>query len=247
MFRSANNFQGYKLEATDGEFGTVYDFLFDDNEHVIRYLVADTGGWLPGRRVLVSPLALGKADGPARSVAVNLSRAAIESSPSLDSDLPVSRRQERDLAIYYGWPYYWNIDPALGAYIATNNNPAIEHKLAAETATMDNDEHLRSIREVTGYYVEASDGEIGHIEDLIIDTEDWIVRYAVIDTKNWWPGKKVIVGFQWMESIDWSRAKMKFNAYREQIRNSPEYDPQIAVNCEYEQLLYDFYGRPKYW
>lgn len=248
MIHSAYNLIGYRLQAADGEIGKVHDLYFDDDQHEIRYVVADTGNWLPGRRVLLAPLTVESIDTGQRKLIVKTSRKAIEDSPPISDDLPVSRQHERDLAQHFGWPYYWSTDPSLGIQIATNDYLPTQPSGGVETVTSeDDDEHLRSVREVTGYYVEAIDGDIGHIEDVIIDTKKWLVRYVVIDTKNWWPGKKVLVGIQWMESIDWKDSRMKFDAYRDQIKQSPEFDPSAPVNRSYEERLYDFYGRPRSW
>ena len=63
----------------------------------------------------------------------------------------------------------------------------------ADSRRNDDDPHLRSIEAVTGYHIHASDGEIGHVEDFLIEDADWSIRYLVVDTKNWWPGKKVLI------------------------------------------------------
>jgi hypothetical protein len=109
------------------------------------------------------------------------------------------------------------------------------------------DSHLRSVQEVAGYHIQATDGEIGHVEDFILDDETWMLRYVVVDTRNWLPGRKVIVPPSWVESVDWANRKVSVDFTREEVRTSPEYDPAAPVNREYEVRLYDFYGRPKYW
>ncbi|MGQ9572218.1 MAG: PRC-barrel domain-containing protein [Dehalococcoidia bacterium] len=102
------------------------------------------------------------------------------------------------------------------------------------------DPHLRSVKEVTGYHIQATDGEIGHVEDFILDDEDWVIRYMVVDTRNWLPGKKVLVAPGWVENIDWSESKVAVGLSREEIKDSPEYDPSAPVNREYEVRLYDY-------
>lgn len=109
------------------------------------------------------------------------------------------------------------------------------------------DPHLRSAREVIGYHIQAKNGDIGHVEDFIVDDEAWAIRYMVVDTQNWLPGKKVLVAPVWIESIHWAEAKVRVTLTRAKIKKSPEFDPAAPVNREYEDRLYDFYGRPKYW
>jgi hypothetical protein len=109
------------------------------------------------------------------------------------------------------------------------------------------DPHLRSTREVIGYHIQARDGEIGHVDDLIVDDELWYLRYLVIDTRNWLPGRKVLVAPAWAEQVSWIERKVYIDLKRETIKNSPEFDPSMPVNREYEVQLYDYYGRPRYW
>jgi hypothetical protein len=116
-----------------------------------------------------------------------------------------------------------------------------------ERDEQESDPHLRSTREVIGYHIQARDGEIGHVEDLIVEDEIWFIRYLVIDTRNWLPGRKVLVAPAWAEQVNWVERRVYLDLSRETVKNSPEFDPSMPVNREYEVRLYDYYGRPKYW
>ncbi len=265
MLRSINEIMSYTIMDTNNELvGQVHDFYFDDLTWTVRYLVVDVGVWLPGRRVLISTARIDQPDvGGSVSLPVHLTKQQIENSPTIDVDKPVSRQQEIELAEYYRWPRYWDdvtfidaraagMNPA--AYVRSGQEVASvpsqapqEVKQKTTAAEQQGDPHLRSVKEVTGYYIEARDGDIGHVEDFIVEDKSWIMHYLVIDTKNWWPGKKVLVAPTWIEIIDWGRTKVHIDLKRETIKNSPEYDPSMPVNREYETRLYDFYGRPKYW
>jgi hypothetical protein len=108
------------------------------------------------------------------------------------------------------------------------------------------DVHLRSANKVTGYHIEAIDGVIGHIEDFIVDEKTWEIRYMVVDTQNWWPGKKVLVPPQWNDRVSWDDSRVYLDLSRETIKNGPEYHPE-TLDRKYEETLYDHYKRPKYW
>jgi hypothetical protein len=241
MLRSVKALYGYTIAATDGDIGGVYAFYFDDQAWTIRYLIVDTGTWLPGREVLISPAAVGQPQWEMRRLPVNLTQAQVENSPDIDTDQPVSRQYETALHDYYAWPVYWTAIPV------DPGGLAIPPELAENLATRPGDPHLRSTQEVIGYYIQASDGDLGHVEDFIIDDEDWTIRYMVIDTRNWLPGKKVVVSPEWITEVAWGESKVHVDLTREAIKNSPEYDPVESVNRLYEERLYDFYGRPKYW
>jgi len=248
MLRSANEVRGYVLQAADGEIGRCRDFLFDEKQWTIRYMVADTGKWLPGRKVLISPIALGEPDWTARGLPVQLSRAEIEEAPGLDADAPVSRQFELKYHAHYRWPPYWVGAGLWGA--GEFPGPLYVQGLQGGTAPFDDEEadpFLRSVDELVGYRIQAADGPIGHVEDFILDDRNWTIRYLVVDTRNWLPGRKVLVAHRWVQSVAWNDRTVSAALSREEIRNSPEYDPSAPVNRQYEERLYDFYGRPRYW
>jgi hypothetical protein len=246
MLRSIKELHGYTVRATDGDIGTVHEFYFDDHTWTIRYLVVDTGGWLSGRPVLLSTLALGQPDWEERVFPVLLTREQVEHSPDIATHKPVSRQMEGDLHAYYGWSPYWRTSMStLGAGAA-----AVAHVISGTeegSGEPGRDPHLRSTRQVSGYHIQASDGEIGHVEDFIAEDEAWVVRYIVVDTRNWLPGRKVLVAPAWIERVSWAERKVHVDLTRETIKHSPEFDPSAPVNREYELRLYDYYGRPKYW
>jgi len=245
MLKSMNEILGYTLDATDGELGTVHDFYFDDSQWTTRYLVVDTGNWLPGRRVLISPVAILDSDWGNQRLSVALTQSQIEQSPSTEGDLPVSRQREMQLVRYYGWAPYWQ--PA-GTPVGAAA-PILIHPPRADTHAehQDADPSLRSIREVKGYRIEARDGLTGHVEDFISDTEGWLIRYITVDTRNWLPGKKVVIPPSWAERVDWQERRLHIDETRDRVRNAPELDFAVAVDREVERRFHDYYGRPGYW
>ena len=253
MLSNTSSLRGYMLRVTDGEIGNIEDFYFDDEAWTIRYLVVDTGKWLPGRNVLISPISLRSADHDGKKLNVNLTKNQVENSPNIDTHKPISRQHESELYRYYRYPYYWT-GPYLWGPIAypaefaiTAPETQVREIEAAEKRESSEDRHLRSTREVTNYYVHASDGEIGHVEDFVVDDESWAIRYIIVDTKNWWPGKKVLVSPPWIKQVSWSESAVYFDVSREAIKTSPEYDPSVRIGRDYEKRLHDHHRRPHYW
>ncbi len=251
MLRTIKNLVGYPVEATDGEMGKVKDFLFDDQNWVMRYVVVETGGWLSSRKVLVATRSLGVPDlgSVGNHFPVNLTKEEVKNSPSLDEDAPISRRYEQEFAEYYSHEPYWQANVVWGAPPPPPPMPHTPEELQrhdehlAEIAKC----HLRSAHEVTGYAVSATDGQIGHVEDFVVETKPWTVRWMVIDTTNWLPGGKVLISTAWVEGFDWHRGVAEVNLTKEQIEKSPDFDAHAPVNRAYETQLFDFYGRPYYW
>jgi sporulation protein YlmC with PRC-barrel domain len=245
MLSKAKTLTGYKLHSLDGEIGKVKEFYFDDRHWTIRYLVADTGNWLTGRQVLISPYALGAVNGEEQKITVDLTKKQIEGSPSLNSDKPVSHQFEQAYYGYYGWPSYWNGPYTWGSYPYIERNREKWGKPNHGEKAWNR--HLRSTHAVSGYHIQALDGEIGHVEDFIIDDETWAIRYLVVGTRNWWPGKKVLVSPQWIERVSWNESKVFVNLDRETIKQSPEYTEDSLLTRDYEIGLHGHYNRKGYW
>jgi uncharacterized protein YrrD len=245
MLIKASSLKDYKLDSLDGELGKVKEFYFDDKHWTIRYLVADTGNWLTGRQVLISPYALLSVNTDKKNIAVNLTKKQIEDGPSLNSDKPVSRQFEQTYYGYYGFPMYWGGPYMWGRY------PYIERDLEKwrEQAPVDKswDSDLRCTSEVSGYHLQVVDGEIGHIEDFIIDDETWAIRYLIIDTKNWWHGKRVLLSPKWIERVSWDESKVFINLSQEEIKQSPEYTEELLLSRDYESSVHHHYNRQGYW
>lgn len=255
MLRSANDLRGLTIRATDDEIGKVEEFLFDDASWTIRYMVVNTGGWLLKELVLISPRSIQAVAWEQGRVEVNLTRQQVENAPDIYADQPVSRQMEEQLASHYNYQPYW-YGPGLwgaagvpfGVGLGASHAAAMaatERERAPQEAPR-GDPHLRSTREVKGYHINASDGEIGHVEDFVIDDETLNIRYLVVDTGGWLPGKRVLIAPRWAGAVSWEERTVSVDLTRDQVKDAPEYDPQRLGRDE-EQLLHSHYGRKGYW
>jgi hypothetical protein len=254
-------FRGYAIVASDGRMGTVSDCLYDDRSWKIRWLVVDTGSWLTGRKVLVHPSAVAKPDYEHHELAVALTRAQVEESPDIRSDQPVSREAELNLKDYYGWDPLWGGGDYFGGGFgigaggigkplstppffaaASHDTDEVEASLADNEA----DPHLRSTTEIIGYHVHATDGSIGHMENLLIDDTSWSIRYFILDTKNWWIGRHVLISPYAVTKTSWEDHDIHLNVTREKVKSSPAWDPLAMVDQVYEKELHHYYNWPGY-
>jgi hypothetical protein len=248
MLWDASAIRGYAIAGTDGHLGSVRDLLFDDANWKMRWLVVDTGHWLPGREVLLPISDLGHLDPAKREFSVKLTRLQIRQSPEIETDLPVSRQAESDLYNYYGWDPYWTNGYFGSGAIATPIVPPILHSGSAmrdpgtvDTSRRTGDPHLRSAVLLTGYHVHATDGEIGHIEDFLLDDRDWTFRYLKVDTKNWWPGRHVLISPSSIRNIDWTQKTVALGVSRQNVQGSPPFDPGVTVDGVSEDALLTYY------
>ncbi|MFG0267415.1 MAG: PRC-barrel domain containing protein [Rhodopirellula sp. JB055] len=229
MMISTEAVMGTELMGTDQSVGAICDLLFDDETWVVRHLVVDTGHWLPGRQVLLPPIKVQNADWNAASASVPLTRREVKESPSVESDRPVSRQMEIELYQHFDVPYYWG--PA-GATLAGSGYTPMP--LAAGLMPMDqveNDDiqrnHLRSIKEVSGYTIQGTDDHVGHVHGLVVDDVNWSIQQLIVDTGNWWPGKKVLIGRGHIREISWSDGTVTVGLTQDEIKRSPLYEPVV--------------------
>ena len=250
MKRSINSLSGYTIKGTDGEIGKVEEFYFDDHTSTIRYMVVKTGGWFSGKRVLISPEAFQKAERESETFSVNLSQEKITNSPDIDTDKPVSRQHEDLMRGYYSWPGYYGYGIYGHLGLGMWGYPLIEvrepekeiKKIKAKEHTVDNP-YLRSTKEVTGYEIHATDGDIGEVEDFIIDDLTWKIHFLVVETGNWFSGKKVLISPQWIKEVKWQDQNVTINHSKEELKNSPEYDSSQPINDTYDDALLDYYKK----
>jgi hypothetical protein len=249
MLRNASDLKGFAIRATDGEIGSVEDIYFDDETWAIRYLTVNTGGWLGGRVVLISPILIHEADWQAKLLDVSLTQEQLKNSPDINTHQPVSRQHESEYFAYYGYPVYWGGPYMWGSSLVPAGLAVpIAAAIEASMPEIDSaDSHLRSSHEVTGYNIEATDGEIGHLAGFVMDDETWAIRYIEVATRNWWPGKKVLVSPGWIDRVSWADSSVYVGLSREAIQNAPEYTESMAITREYEDQLFSHYGRPPYW
>lgn len=237
MQHTIKSLTGYHLAAEDGAIGKVEEFYFDDETWTIRYLVVKTGNWLSGRKVLISPAALVKASWKNNTFPVQLTKEQIRNSPGIDTDKPVARQQELELHGHYHWQPYWGSGFYAGGgglWNVMSEYPQIGEEIITEAGThekhVDDDFHLRSTHAVTGYHLHATDGEIGHVYDFIMDDQTWQIICLVIDTHNWMGGKKVLVPVTHIKEIQWDTSLIIADIPIDDIKNCTPFDKSRFVD-----------------
>ena len=221
MLFAVTGLHGCPVEAGDGHIGAIEFFLFNDPSWKVRWMVVDTGHWLPGRQVLIHPSAIAPLDltlpakrvlpmmsmGDTLVVSVQLTKQQIEASPEAREDQPVTKQMETDLyeSLIFPRPQRVRAD--------------------AESHRADGDPHLQSVASVNGYHVHATDGDLGHVENFLADDADWDIRYLVIATRNWWPGKPVQLALVYGDGNRLVRTSINVNVTRDQVKSSPAPDP----------------------
>ncbi len=234
MLRSIKQLYGNKLGATDGEIGHVKDFYFDDQNWAIRYLVVDTGNWLPGRQVLLSPYSLGRLDQVEKVLRVNLTRKQIENSPSIDLHKPVSRQYEEEYYRYFGWPYYWQGEALWGLsgfpiLEAAGQPLPYESAMANNPATVPPDAHLRSTQAVNDYQVRTGEDMIGHVCDFMMDAGSWKIGQLAVKTGHRLSGIEKLITTKEVDRISYEESTVFATLTQEVVVPSSTPDPAATV------------------
>ena len=231
--RGLHDLKDYVLVARDGEVGRIEQVYFDDREWTVRYFVVRSGGWLLGRDLLISPRSVRALDEENRRIELDLSREQVEAAPPINRVQPPSRHDEVEYHRHYGFPPYWET--------SAMNEPLLTPP--PEPLDVPENPALRDSGEVIGYHLHARDGELGHVDDLVLDDQDWTIRYFVVDTRNWWPGKKVLIAPAWVDRVSWVEQAIFVDLGRALIETAPPYHPDQLISHEDEIRLYAHYGK----
>ncbi|MDP5131778.1 MAG: PRC-barrel domain containing protein [Paraglaciecola sp.] len=245
MYAGLRDIKRFTIAATDGDIGVSKDFLFDDRAWTIRYMYADTHRWLPlGDKVLISPISLSRFDIENEKIEVNLTKQMVKDSPSVDDHLTVSREYEELYYRYFGYGYYWTGPGAWGEYAhptaLSQITPARSAEELSRSALVEGVEsnHLRSIDELQGYTIKASDGEFGQIHDLILDTNNWEIPLIIVDTHQLLPGgKKVLIAPKHIKEINWLEQKVVCTLSEDEIKHCPEFDHALLGDRIYQEQM----------
>jgi hypothetical protein len=258
MLHTINDLKNLAIHASDGDIGLTKDFYFDDKQWAIRYLVVETGSWLFSKRILLSPISIKELNQENKTLTVSISRSQVKNSPDIDSEKPVSRQYEVDYMGYYGYPHYWGNTGLWGSYPSPYMMAPGYYSVAPQpddfdapdmfadvnaALSRDKDHHLRSSDAVTGYHLDAIDGELGHLQGMLIDIDTWAIRYLIINTSNWWLGHLVLIAPKWIKEVSWPTSKIYVDMTQQQVKDAPTFDPSVPFSLEHEQSLQTHYGR----
>ncbi len=243
-----NGLAGFGIGATDGEIGKVEEFYFDDTTWTVRYIIVKTGGWLTGRKVLISPEAILHKDWDNKVLPANLTRKQVEDSPDIDTDKPISRQQEDELFAYYPWQSYYDAGlygEGIGMMGVFPLPPILEEPVNEENKEIEQpkiETHLRSTHELKGYAIHATDGEIGEVTDFLFDEDAWNITFVVVKTGSWFSGKKVLLSPAWIKEVEWNTQEVMVNVTMDNVKNSPEYDSTKPLEMDYAKELHNHYS-----
>jgi hypothetical protein len=264
MLRSMTDLEHYAIQATDGPIGRVRDLFFDDQTWVVRFLVVATDNWPSRRRALISPISIGTPNWTDKLLPISITKEQVRNSPEIDTEKPVSRQHEMQQLDYYGLPYYWGgagigCDGMYPHTLHPNYHGMVSAPVALQAESVRtvararpaqhniDDPHLRDCKVVINYRVQATDGDIGHVDGMLVDEATWTIRYLVVNTGTWWLGHQVLVATEWIEDISWQDATLSVDFTRQAVKDAPPYNPAALPDRAHEIGIYEHFHRSGYW
>lgn len=236
VLRSTRDVQHYRLLSADSELGRVDAFYFDNKTWLIRYLGVNIGKGPRQRRFLISTVSIGEIDEQNKAIYIELTSKQVENSPPVNTLRPLTRHDEVAYYKHLGWKPYWVSEPPL-ENLFTGYEPAEFFLITMQPGQSNN---------VWGFEVSALDGKIGHVDDLIIDTRYWVIRYLSIDADDWIKKKYLLIYPAWIDHVSWKACQMTVGLKREQLKTAPLFEPSQIIDPDYEARLFQHYQRPLY-
>lgn len=243
MKRNLNEAIGAQVDAEDGSIGKVIDFYLDEHKWTIRYLVIEAGGWLNRHKVLLAPMAFKKFNWESNEFIVDYKKEKVRNSPDIVPDKTISRQYEIELHNYYSWPAYWEANDLSWAPTAFDRKNASGVKVPFYIPK--GDPSLRSIKETTGYNMQANYEKIGHVESFFVDDETWIISYMLGNSKELMSGKKFLISPLWVTEVSWINSEVFVDLTREAIKYCPEFDYSKTISPDYEAKLNNYYSNAR--
>lgn len=226
MLKGVRSIFGYRVRVSEGQCGLVHDFLFDDESWQMSHLVIGIG--VPQETLRLyslspeTPTAIIPED---QTFVLRTSSTAVLSSPSIDINPPVSRQRKRKLsALRIFVPFL--PDEFAGIPVPAPFTPALSYRKTANPATQVSTEeeakwnaHLRSMREVIGYRIQAPDGRAGTLKDFLFDDIDFSVRHLVVQTRRFLLRKRVLLTPKEVVGIGWELARINISLDKMALRS----------------------------
>ena len=226
MLLSARELTGYTVLARDGRLGTIEDFHFNSRDWVIQYVIVNSLDWPIGRWLLMPPSAVERTDLEASVLLVKVTKGDIKKSSRVDTNDPVSRQQEIGSAHCHKRFTYW--DRITGSEGPDSTPVGVQAGKTSESDEVSSAKPKpQSAEEILGFRILARDGEVGRLEDLIVESETWAVNYLLVTTRNSPPGGRALLAPCWITCVARDTFEIRVDLKRDTIRNSPEFSPEV--------------------
>lgn len=250
MLRKLNDLIGDELYTEEGVFGHLENLLLDTSTWQVRYFVVDTRNHLERDRVLLPPARITQPDPTRRAWSVDIDRKKLEESPDLPDLDELERHHEEELHAFHGWRPYWPTGyMPRGAVGRRPVGPEAAQGPPIGTSEEDEagEEVLRRATDLRSFTARAKSTELGPVDDVIVDTRQWRVRYLIVDGRGLHDPRQVLLSVGWLKRLDWAGHSLRTDIESPKIDESPRFDPDEPIDRRYEEQLFEHYDYHPYW
>ncbi len=254
MLLSLRDITGYRMMARDGEIGKVTDFLFDQRDWSIRYIVDKTSA-LFGKQVLIDVSAIKKISWSDQVLELSIDKKQVRESPDIDFKSILKKENEQKLIDHFQGTVNWtSIDKqgtlpltrGLSLDIYGDKSNSDYARLIVQDTEFD-PEGLQSSSMAVNFKISTNNGHLGHAEDFIIDDSNWMIRFMVIDTRGGQNKKKILLRPESIDWISWRKKHVSVNMDKEKIQGCPNFEVSFPLSQEYADLLYNQFECSNFW
>jgi hypothetical protein len=264
MLRSLKELESYEIGASEGSIGCVKAFYFDDIDWIIRYLYLDAGTWLSSQRVLLSPESIRREILEQKGLLVTGAGEPGGKISDLDADESNRQREEMPYLGYYGYRYHWTgkglrgesdypgmlikgvgYGDSGGEYRPAQD--AHDGQVSDDAGFKRGDPRLQNARRIVGYRVQASDGDLGRVQELLIDDKTWAIRFMVVEAGDWWRGHRLLIAPHWIHAADWVDECISLDLTQTIAKAAPRLETSRQLDDRRATGLFLHEGRGSFW
>ncbi len=247
MLASLTELRAYRVRGTDGEIGRFTDVCFPDNEWLVRYVVVAMEDL--GREALLLSTYLGRLNRGAHILSAETRREQVANTPPFDRAEPITRQEEKKLHDLYGWPIYWweeehDIAPIGGLWDEERTpEQSAESAAGAEAETEIEPEGTQLLFAgdlVEVYGIQAEGGEVGTLQDIIVDDETWMIPYLVVNLAE---AQRVLLATDYVDTIDLGTRDVYVSLPRDVILAGPAVSAEEPITPALVQSLREYYDQ----
>lgn len=221
--------------------GDLVDLLLDSYTWNVRFGVVEVGAWLASRPVLIDAPRLAQAqwNETEHALRLPLSRSEIRACPPLESLTGARPPREAGLVEHFVWGSHWR------EHLTSQPAPVGVDAVPTPASPAEQRERdLYAARQLIGYRLEAVDGEVGALQDFLLDLDHWVVRYFIVELDTFLGGRRRLISPGAAEAIHPSDRLLRVHFSAAEIEAAPEYDPRHPLDPHAET---SFPEPPKYW
>lgn len=241
MLASLTELRSYYVQGKGGEIGRIEDLCFREDDWIVRYVVVDMEDL--GREALLLSAYLGPFHRDTHTVSADIRREQVQNTPAFDRAQPLTKREEQELHELYGWPgYWWEQEHQITPLDDLWGDPLEEPQIPEEREQEEEGPQRQFVSDLLDVYgIQSDDGEVGILQDVIVEDENWAISYLVVNVQP--AGHRVLLAADYIQAVDLGARRIYLAVTKDAIVNSPVVSSEQPITPELEQSLREYYDQ----